>query len=123
MKTKLGDDDLAKAIIDMVDAGVSTNGINNTTPTYVAMEDYFETIDGNTTWFLTVPIIQAFREMVMGLAPKHINALRDKDITHPRDLAYFNSGDFDSVIRTVKGKAALPGLAQIRLKQASVFDC
>ena len=55
MKTKLGDDDLAKAIIDMVDAGVSTNGINNTTPTYVAKTDYFETTNRIATWFLTVP--------------------------------------------------------------------
>ena len=55
LKTKLGDDDLAKAIIDMVDAGVSTNGINNMTPKYVAMTDYYETIDGINTWFLPVP--------------------------------------------------------------------
>ena len=39
LKTKLGDDDLAKAIISMVDAGVNINGINNTTPVYVAMTD------------------------------------------------------------------------------------
>ena len=38
LKTKLGDDDLAKAIIDMVDAGLNTNGINNITPTYVAQD-------------------------------------------------------------------------------------
>ena len=117
MKTKLGDEDLAKAIINMVDAGVNNNGINNTTPTYVAMTDYYETkANGTTTWFLHIPNVQAFWETTMGLAPKHINALRDKAITHPRDLAKFDSGDFDSVIRSVKGKAALPGLAQIRLK-------
>ena len=57
----------------------------------------------------------------MGLAPKHTNALRDEAITHPRDLANFDSGDFDSVIQSVKGKAALPGLTQIRLKQACAF--
>ena len=57
----------------------------------------------------------------MGLAPKHINALRDEAITHPRDLANFDSGDFNPVIRSVKGKAALPGLAQIRLKQVCDF--
>ena len=80
LKTKIGDDDLAKAIIDMVDAGVSTNGINNTTPFYVAKTDYYETTNRITTWFLTVPNIQAFWEVTMGLAPKHINALRDEAI-------------------------------------------
>ena len=93
LKTKLGDEALAKAIIDMMDAGVSTNGINNTIPTYVAMTDYFETINGNTTWFLTVPMVQAFWERVMGLAPKHINALRDEGITHPQDLARLRIGN------------------------------
>ena len=111
LKTKLGDEALAKAIINMLDAGINTNGIN-TTPKYVAMTDYYETkVNRTTTWFLTVPNVQAFWEKTMGLAPKHINALRDKAITHPRDLANFDSGDFDSVIRSVKGKAALPGLA------------
>ena len=43
LKTKLGDDDLAKAIMDMVYAGFNTNCINNTTPTCVAKTDYFET--------------------------------------------------------------------------------
>ena len=45
--------------------------------------DYYETINGNTTWFLTVPRVTAFWEVVMGLVPKHINALRDEGITHP----------------------------------------
>ena len=122
LKTKLGDEALAKAIINMVDAGVNTNGINNTTPKYIDMTDYYNTkANGNTTWFLTVPNVQAFWEKTMGLAPKHTNALRDKGITHPRDLANFDSDNFDSVIRSVKGKAALPVLAQIRLKQACDF--
>ena len=121
LKTKLGDDDLAKVIIDMVDTGVSTNDINNTTPTYVAKTDCFETMNGNATWFLTVQNLKTFWEVTMGLAQRNINALRDKGITHPRDLANFDSGDFDSVIRSVKGKVALPGLAQIRLKQACDF--
>ena len=55
MKTKVGDDDLAKAIIDIVDAGVSTNGINNTPPTYAAKTDYFMTTNWIATWYLTVP--------------------------------------------------------------------
>ena len=98
LKTKLGDDDLAKVIIDMVNAGISTSWINNSTPTYVAMTDYFETIDGNTTTYLTTVEVKAFFEIVMGLVPKHINALRDNVITHPRDLANFDSDNFDSVI-------------------------
>ena len=117
LKAKLGDDDLAKAIIDMVGASVSTNGINNTTPTYVAKTDYFETTNGITTWLLTLTNVQAFWEVTMGLTPKHINTLCDEAITHPIDLANFDSDDFDSVIRSVKGEVALPGLAQIRLKQ------
>ena len=60
MKAKLGDDTLAKATIDMVNAGVSTNGINNTTPKYVAMTDYYETIIRITTWFLTEPKVKDF---------------------------------------------------------------
>ena len=122
LKTKLGDDDLAKAIISMVDAGVNSNGVNNTPPTYVCSMDYFETVAGVTTaTYLTTVKVKAFFEDVMGLAPKHINALREEGITHPRDLANFDSDDFGSVIRSVKGKAALPGLAQIRLKQACDF--
>ena len=106
MKTKLGDEDLAKAIINMVDVGVNINGINNTTPTYVAMGNYYETkANGTTTWFLHIPNVQAFWEKTMGLVPKHIYALRDEANTHPRDLANFDSGDFDSVIQSVKGKA------------------
>ena len=120
-KTKLVKDDLAKVIIDMVDTGVNTNGINNTTPTYVAKMNYFETNNWNTTWFLTVPKVQAFWEVTLGLAPKYIHALRDEGVTHPKDLVNFDSGDFDSVIRSVKGKVALPGLAWIRLKQACDF--
>ena len=121
LKTKLGDEDLAKSIINMVDAGINTNCINNTTPKYVAMTDYFETINGNTITSLTTHEVKAFFEIIMGLAPKHINALRDKGIIYLRDLANFDSDNFDSVIRSVKGEAALPDLAQIRLKQACDF--
>ena len=121
LKTKLEENDLATAIIDMMDVGVNTNGVIKTTLAYVAKTDYYETKNRNTTWFFTVPNFQVFGEEVMGLASKHINALRDKGITNPRDLANFDFGDFDSVIQSVKGKAALPGLAQIRLKQACDF--
>ena len=49
LKTKLREDDLPTAIINMVDAGVNTNGVNNTTPAYVAKTDYYETKNRNTT--------------------------------------------------------------------------
>ena len=60
LKTKLGDDALAMAIIDMVDAGITSNGINNTAPAYVATADYFETKNGHTIWFLTVTRVTPF---------------------------------------------------------------
>ena len=53
LKTKLGDEDLAKVIINIVDAGINTNGINNTTSTYVCHTDYFETIDRNSVTYPT----------------------------------------------------------------------
>ena len=62
------------------------------------MTDYFETKNGHTIWFLTVTRVTAFWEGVMGLTPKHINALCDKGITHPQDLTNFDSDNFDSVI-------------------------
>ena len=65
--------------------------------------------------------VKAFFEGVMGLAAKHINALRDKGITNPKDLANFDSDYFEAVIRSIIGKAALPDLAQIRLKQVCDF--
>ena len=82
----------------MVDAGVNSNGINNTVPTYVDIMNYFETIDGNTTTYLTTHEVKAFYEVVMGLALKHISALRDKGITHPNDLADFDSDDYEAII-------------------------
>ena len=99
LKTKLGDDALAVAIIDIVDVRINSNGINNTAPAYVATMDYFETnTNRNTTWYLTTNGVETFFEDVMGLAPKHINALQDKGITHPQDLGNFDSDNFDSVI-------------------------
>ena len=78
-------------------------------------------VNRNTTWYLTVTSVADFLEGVMGLTPKHINALYDKGITHTQDLANFDSDNFNSVIRSVKGKAALPDLAQIHLKQVCDF--
>ena len=49
------------------------------------------------------------------------NALQGEGITHPKDLAQFNSKEFDMIIQNMKGKVALPSLAQIWLKQACDF--
>ena len=96
--------------------------INNTAPTYVAAPDYAETINGVQVTYLTVGAVQTFFETTLTLAPKHIHALREEGITHPKDLAQFTSKEFEMVIRSMKGRhAALPGLAQILLKQACDF--
>ena len=79
---------------------------NHTQPTYVADTDYSETIDGVLVTYLTVVTVQKFWEVTLFLLPKHINALRDKGVTHPKDLAQFNIKEFDMVIRSMKGKAA-----------------
>ena len=71
--------------------------------------------------YLTVQAIQHFWKMTLPLLPKHIYVLREEDITHPKDLALFSSIKLDSRILSVQGKSALPGLAQIRLKQACDF--
>ena len=96
--------------------------VNNTAPTYVAAPDYAETIDGVRVADLTVGAVQTFFETTLTLAPKHIHALQEEGITHPKDLAQFTSKEFEMVIRSMKGRqAALPGLAQIMLKQACDF--
>ena len=91
--------------------------INHTPPTYIADANYSETIDGVLVIYLTTTAIQNFWEVTLSLAPKHINALRAEEITHSKDLLQFNSKEFEMVIRSMKGKAALPDLAQIWLKQ------
>ena len=96
--------------------------VNHAAPTYVAAPDYSETVDGTLVTYLTVGAVRTFLEVTMTLAPKHINALREEGITHPIDLAQFTSKEFEMVIRSMKGRqAALPGLAQILLKQACDF--
>ena len=93
--------------------------VNHTPPTYVADTNYSETINGARVTYLTVGAIRSFWEVTLSLLPKHIHALRNEGISHPKDLAKFNSKEFDMVIRSMKGRqAALPGLAQMRLKQA-----
>ena len=95
--------------------------VNNTQPVYVANNNYDEAIDGAVVQHLTVNAVQTYFETTLTLAPKHIHALRDEGITHPHDLAQFTSTEFENVIRSVKGKAALPGLAVVRLKQTCDF--
>ena len=93
--------------------------VNHAQPTYVADTDYSETIDGALVTYLTIAEVQAFWETTMTLAPKHVHALRDEGITHPIDSGLFTGKEFEMVIRSMKGRqAALPGLAQILLKQA-----
>ena len=96
--------------------------VNHTAPSYNVAPDYAETINGVHVTHLTVGAVQTFLETTMTLAPKHINALREEGITHPKDLAQFTSKEFEMVIRSMKGRqAALPGLAQIMLKKACDF--
>ena len=93
--------------------------VNHTAPSYNVAPDYAETINGVLVTYLTVGAVQTFLETTMTLAPKHIHALREEGITHPKDLAQFTSKEFEMVIRSMKGRhAALPGLAQILMKQA-----
>ena len=118
---------VAPRLIDLLNAQGPTVPVvpplvNHTQPTYAADIDYSETVDGVLVTYLTVVAVQEFWEVTFSLLPKHINALQDEGITHPKDLAQFNSKEFDMVIRSMKGRqAALPGLAQIRLKQACDF--
>ena len=95
--------------------------INNPTPVYTAAADYVETIGGVATIHLDIASVKAFWEVTMSLQPKHVHALRGKGITHPIDLALFTRKEFDSVIRSMKSKVALTGIAQIRLKDACNF--
>ena len=90
--------------------------VNNTQPIYTADADYIETIDGVLVTHLTIQVVQEFWEVTLSLLPKNVHALRGEGITHPKDLALFNSTEFESVIRSMKSRAALPGLAQFRLK-------
>ena len=121
LRTKLGDNALAEAIIDIVDAGVNSNGIINTVPTYAVDMDYFETIDKNNVTYLTTYEVKGFFDGVMGLAPKHINALRNEEINHPKDLANFDSADFKAVTRSVKGKDWLRSVSSRHVTSFSSF--
>ena len=95
--------------------------VNNTQPVYAANNDYDEAIDGAVVQHLTVNAVQTYFETTLTLTPKHIHALREEGITHPHNLAQFTSTEFEAVIRSVKGRAPLPGLAVVRLKQSCDF--
>ena len=95
--------------------------INNTATVYTADTNYTKTINGIVVTHLTIAAVQEFWEVTLSLLPKHVPTLRGEGITHPKDLALFKSTEFEMVIRSMKSKAALPGLAQIRLKQARNF--
>ena len=75
--------------------------VDHSQPTYVADTDYTETINGVIVTYLTTAAVRTFWEVTLSLAPKHINALRGEGITHPKDLAQFNSKEFDMVIRSM----------------------
>ena len=107
---------IVRQLIDLLNAQgppvtVVPSLVNHTQPTYVTDTNYFKTIDGVLVTYLTVVAVQNFWEVTLSLLPKHINALQDEGITHPKDLAQFNSKEFNMVIRSMKDKAALPGFA------------
>ena len=119
----LGDDAVATALLARLASPViqpaasrASSNVNNTMPTFPPDDDW-ETVENGT--LLTPSAVKNFFVKELGLAPKHINILRDEGITHPIDFAQFDSKDFDSVIKSVKGlNVPLPGLSQILLKQA-----
>ena len=84
MRTVLGAQ-VAQRLIDLLNgqggAGpVVPSLVNHTPPTYVADADYSETIDGVLVTYLTIAAVQNFWVVTLSLAPKHINALRMKEL-------------------------------------------
>lgn len=61
---------------------------------------------------LTVAAVKFFLEVTLSLLPKNVHTLQEEGIIHLMYLALFNITEFESVIRSVKGNVALPGLAQ-----------
>ena len=95
---------------------------NNTAPTFTAPSDWNKTVDGNVIALLTEPKVKYFFMGELLLSNKQIHILRTEGITHPIDLAQFDSEDCDAVIKSVKGlRVPLGGLSQILLKQACDF--
>ena len=126
LKTALGDDAVATAILTRLASPVVQpaaarvpSNVNDVMPSFTPQADWTKTVNGTQTTLLTEPIVKDFFVTGLGLAAKHVNILREEGITHPIDFAQFDSEDFDSVIKSVKGlNVPLPGLSQILLKQA-----
>ena len=125
-KTALGDEAVANALLARLASPViqasaprAPSNVNNTTPSFTAQPDWEKTVNGVQVPLLSPNVVKDFFVKELGLAAKHINILREEGITHPIDFAQFDSEDFDSVIKSVKGlNVPLPGLSQILLKQA-----
>ena len=125
-RTAMGDDAVANALLARLASPViqapasrAPSNVNNTTPSFTAQPDWNKTVNGVQVPLLTSDVVKDFFVKELGLAAKHINILREEGITHPIDFAQFDSEDFDSVIKSVKGlNVPLPGLSQILLKQA-----
>jgi len=90
-------------------------------PVYTADTDYTETIGGVVVTHLTTAAVRQFLEVTLSLLPKYMHAVDSEGVTHPKDLAQFSCTEFEMVIRSMKSKTTLPGLAQIRLKDACDF--
>lgn len=126
LKTVLGDESVATAILTRLAspavqpaAARAPSNVNDVMPSFTPQADWTKTVNGTQTTLLTEPVVKDFFVSELGLAAKHVNILREEGITHPIDFAQFDSEDFDSVIKSVKGlNVPLPGLSQILLKQA-----
>ena len=122
LKSALGDDAVASELLVRLASPVqlaAPSNVNNTMPTFTPDTDWEKVINGTSTTLLTPSAVKDFFVKELGLAPTHINILRKERVTHLIDFAQFDSEDFDSVIKSVKGlNVPLPGLSQILLKQA-----
>ena len=122
LKSALGDDAVASELLVRLASPVqlaAPSNVNNTMPTFTPDTDWEKVINGTSTTLLTPSAVKDFFVKELGLAPTHINILRKERVTHLIDFAQFDSEDFDSVIKSVKGlNVPLSGLSQILLKQA-----
>ena len=125
-KAAIGDDSVASALLARLASPViqpasswASSNVNNVMPSFTPQADWTKAINGINIPLLTADAVKNFFVKELGLSPKHINILRKEGITYPIDFAQFDSEDFDSVIKSVKGlNVPLPGLSQILLKQA-----